>query len=92
MEDIRAHIFVSGFVQGVFFRANLAEKAENLKLTGWVRNLSDGRVEAILEGKKDRMKEVIGWIKGQPWAWQVDDVKIDWQNPSKEFKNFEIRY
>jgi len=58
-EKIRAHILVSGIVQGVFFRANTAEKARELSLLGWVKNLPDGRVEAVFEGEKEKIEEII---------------------------------
>lgn len=55
----RAHIFVSGRVQGIFFRSSTQKKARELGLTGWVRNLQDGRVEAVFEGEKDKIEKMI---------------------------------
>ncbi len=56
---IRVHIFVSGKVQGVFFRSSTRDKAKHLGLTGWVRNLEDGRVEAVLEGDKEHIEKMV---------------------------------
>jgi acylphosphatase len=55
--NIRVHVFVSGRVQGVFFRSNTKGKAEELCLTGWVRNLADGRVEAVLKARKEMLEK-----------------------------------
>jgi acylphosphatase len=57
----RAHVFVSGKVQGVYYRANTRERAQELAVDGWVRNLDDGRVEAVFEGPEDRVEELVEW-------------------------------
>lgn len=89
---IRAHIFVRGRVQGVFFRKNTCQKAKEIGITGWVRNLDDGRVEAIFEGEKEKVEEMLGWAKKGPvWA-KVDDLEVDWQEFKNEFASFEIIY
>jgi len=89
---IRAHLYVSGIVQGVFFRAHTRDVARSLNLTGWVRNLHDGRVEVIAEGPKNNIERLIEWThKGPPGA-QVDNVEIHWDDATGEFKNFEISY
>jgi len=91
-EKVRAHIFVSGKVHGVFFRAETQEKAQQLGLTGWVRNLPDGRVEAVFEGDKAKVEEMVKWArKGSPGAI-VNDLELEWEEYQGEFKNFEIRY
>lgn len=89
---VRAHVFISGRVQGVFFRANTAEKARDLKIKGWVRNLPDGRVEAIFEGDEDKVKEMIDWCHHGPPAARVDDVQVIWEDFKNEFYDFSIRY
>jgi len=91
-EKVRARIFVSGRVQGVFFRLHTEEKARELGITGWVRNLNDGRVEAVLEGEKGKVEELIEWAKGGPKSARVDGVDVEWQESKGEFKNFEIRH
>jgi len=91
-EKIRAHIFVSGVVQGVFFRANTFQKAKELRLKGWVKNLPDGRVEAIFEGEKRNVQEMIEWAKRGPTNARIDGFEADFEEYQGEFNNFEIRY
>jgi len=88
----RVNIFVSGLVQGVFFRSQTKRKAEELGVFGWVRNLADGRVEILAEGEKEKLEELINWAKKGPDSARVDDLKIDWQEYQGEFKDFEIKY
>ena len=91
-QKIRAHVFVKGKVQGVFFRANTRNKAQELGITGWVRNLPDGRVEAIFEGEKQKVEEIIEWTKrGSPIA-RVEGVEVEFEEYKGEFNDFEIRY
>lgn len=91
-EKIRAHIFVSGRVQGVFFRQNTQKKAKDLGLTGWVRNLPDGRVEAVFEGPKEKVEEMIEWTRKSPMISRVDNIDISWEEYQAEFNDFEIKY
>ena len=88
----RVHIFVSGKVQGVFFRENTRKKAAEFRLSGFVRNLQNGKVEAIFEGKKEKIEKIIQWIKKGPETVQIKNIEINWQNYQGEFKSFEIRY
>ena len=86
-----AHVWVSGIVQGVWFRAYTEKKAKQAGSTGWVRNLSDGRVEAVFEGPKEIVEEMIKWCsKGSPNA-QVDDVAVIWKKP-ENLSEFKILY
>jgi len=88
----RAHVIFYGKVQGVFFRANTERKAVDLRVTGWVRNREDGSVEAIFEGPKNKINELINWCKnGQPYA-KVKDMHVIWESYRNEFDNFEIRH
>lgn len=80
----RAHVWVSGVVQGVFFRAAAAEEARRLGLSGWVRNLSDGRVEAVFEGPEDRVRRAVGWAHRGPSHAVVERVDIEWEDPVGE--------
>ncbi len=93
MEKVRAHIYVWGIVQGVFFRANMRRVARKNGVTGWVRNLPDGRtVEAVLEGPRDRVERVICWaLRGPPLA-RVEGLKVDFEEYKGEFSDFTIRY
>jgi acylphosphatase len=89
-EKVRAHIFVSGHVQGVFFREKTRRVAEELGIFGWVKNLSDGRVEAIFEGEKDKVEKMISWAgKGPPFS-KVSSLDVGWEDYKGEFKGFKI--
>ena len=88
----RMHVFISGRVQGVFFRARTRETALSLNLSGWVRNLYDGRVEAVFEGKDEDVETMMEWCKkGPPYAIvkQVDALE---EPPTGEFQDFQITY
>ena len=88
----RAHIFVSGRVQGVFFRDYAQRCASSLDLTGWVRNLRDGRVEALAEGDKENIRELINKLNQGPPSSRVDNVNVDWEDYKGEFKYFQVTY
>lgn len=83
---------VSGRVQGVFFRSETRDKAVKLGITGWVRNLSDGRVEAVFEGEEERVKEIIEFCKRGPPGAKVTSVEVKWENYLGEFRDFKIKY
>ena len=88
----RAHVFVSGKVQGVYYRATTRDEARERGVTGWVKNLDDGRVEAVFEGERDDVQEMVDWChEGSPAA-RVDDVEVEWQDATGEFDGFGIRY
>ncbi len=91
-EKIKAHLFVSGLVQGVFFRDSTRLKAEELRVTGWVRNLSDGRVEIVAGGEKEKVEELVEWVKKGSSSARVDNLDVEWQEYVEEFTSFEIRY
>ena len=86
----RVHIFVSGKVQGVYFRQNTSLKAQELDIVGWVRNLSDGRVESVMEGLEVNIDKMISWCKSGPKDALVTDVKIMNEEYKKEFSTFDI--
>lgn len=88
----RAHIFVSGVVQGVYYRFFTQTKAQSLGITGWVRNLPDGRVEAMCEGEKGLVLELIKELKIGPPSAYVSAVNVEWQEYTGEFKDFKIRF
>ncbi|MEK9134838.1 MAG: acylphosphatase [Patescibacteria group bacterium] len=88
---IRVHIFVLGRVQGVLYRHNTQKMAQKLGLTGQVANLADGRVEAIFEGEKDKIEEMIKWAKRGPFLAKVENMEIIWENYNGEFHGFEIK-
>jgi acylphosphatase len=84
----RAHVLITGFVQGVSFRSSTIRKAVSLGLKGWVRNLENDKVEAVFEGQEDRVKEMLEWCKKGPPFSRVDDIKIDFGEYRGEFENF----
>ncbi len=86
---IAAHVFVSGRVQGVGYRASTWDMAQLLKLNGWVRNLRDGRVEAMFEGDRAQVKEIIRWCHQGPPAAVVSEVVVEY-SPSAGLKGFEV--
>jgi acylphosphatase len=89
---VRAHVFISGRVQGVFFRSETRDEAKKLGVKGWIRNLPDGRVEAVFEGEQENVKELVNFCRqGSPGA-RVTNVDIIWENYSGDFRNFEVRY
>ena len=88
----RVHLFIKGRVQGVFFRESTRIKAKQLEINGWVKNLNDGRVEAVFEGENEKIKKIIKWAEKGPIISRVDDVEIKEEEYKDEFKNFEIRY
>jgi acylphosphatase len=92
MEKVRVHTFVSGRVQGVFFRHYTSEEARKLGLKGWVRNLMDGRVEAVFEGDKEKVEKMVEWLKKGPPLAKVEKLDVKWEDFKGEFEDFEIRY
>lgn len=88
----RAHIIVSGRVQGVFFRDTTQRWASSLDLSGWVRNLMDGRVEAVIEGDRDKIESLILRLKEGPPMARVERVQVDWQDYVGEFTDFRIAW
>jgi acylphosphatase len=92
MSKVRAHIFISGRVQGVFFRAYTQEAARARDIRGWVMNTRDRRVEAVLEGEKEQVEDMIKWChQGSPMS-QVSGVEVNWQEYTGEFQDFGVRY
>ncbi|MBO3277268.1 acylphosphatase [Pseudomonas schmalbachii] len=81
MARICLHGFVSGLVQGVFYRQSTQEQAERLDVDGWVRNLEDGRVEVMLEGEEQAVRELEGWLQQGPPKAEVSSVELREMNP-----------
>lgn len=88
----RAHLLISGRVQGVFYRANTRDEARRLGLVGWVKNLPDGRVEAVVEGEEEKIKQLIDWCHQGPPGAIVRGVEVHWGDYGDEFTDFQIRY
>lgn len=91
-KNTRAHVFIKGKVQGVYFRQNLRIVSKRHKVNGWVRNLKDGRVEAVLEGEEMNISEVIEWCHAGSAEAKVDDVKVEYEPYKGEFSNFTVLY
>jgi acylphosphatase len=89
-KKLRAHVFISGRVQGVSFRWYTQRKAQELKLTGWVRNLWDGQVEAVFEGDEEAVRQAVTWCHtGEPPA-RVTHVDVTYGPPTGEHHRFQI--
>jgi acylphosphatase len=88
----RAHVFISGRVQGVFFRAETRYIAEKLNVTGWVRNLPDGRVEAVFEGESKDVRKLIEFCKKGTSGAYVKRVEVQRENYTGDFRRFDVRY
>ena len=92
MTVVRVHLYISGRVQGVYYRGNAMQEAKRLGLTGWVRNLPDRRVEAVAEGEEEGVEEFIRWCRKGPPLAMVRGVEIRREPPTEWFETFEIRY
>ncbi len=92
MSNNRIRIFVTGKVQGVFFRQALKVMAKKNNIFGWVKNLNDGRVEAVLEGDEEKISRLVEWAHGGPANARVEDVKIRNEKLTGEFSKFVVLY
>ncbi len=88
----RAHVFVSGRVQGIFFRFETRRLARRLGVAGWVRNRRDGRVEAVFEGEKEAVERMVEFCRHGPSGARVTNAEIRWEEPTGEFEEFNVRY
>jgi acylphosphatase len=88
----RVHVFVSGRVQGVFFRAETADMADRFGLAGWVRNLPDGRVEALFEGEKEDVEKALDFCRRGPSGARVQNLDLKWEDWKGEFQDFRVAY
>lgn len=89
---VRAHAFVEGRVQGVFFRSKTEVEARRRNVFGWVKNTTDGRVEAVFEGDREDVEKVIDFCRGGPPGARVTKVDVKWKNYTGEFQDFRIHY
>lgn len=88
----RVHVWISGNVQGVFFRASTRRKAMDLSIKGWVKNLEDGRVEAVIEGEDKAVKEMIEFLQKGPFGAKITKFEAKEEKYTGEFEFFEINY
>lgn len=92
MAKKRVHIFVNGKVQGVYYRQHTAAMARELRVEGWVRNLIDGRVEAVFEGEADAVNELVKWCKKGPELAYVQYVEVREEKYTGLYEDFSVRY
>ena len=82
MERTRAHVIIEGSVQGVNFRAACRDQARQIGVEGWVRNLADGRVEAVFEGQRPAVQRMVSWCYSGPTHARVERVNVSWEEPT----------
>ena len=87
-----ARIVVSGRVQGVFFRASTRDAAVRHGVRGFVRNLPDGRVEAVLQGDRGAVEQVIAFMREGPPGARVEETDVEWRTPSERWDRFFVRH
>ena len=88
---VHVHVRIDGRVQGVGFRYTTAEEAERRRLRGWVRNLSSGGVEAVFEGPRSAVEDMLRWCRRGPPGSFVRDLEVDWDEAIEHFTRFEVR-
>jgi len=88
---VRAHLTISGIVQGVGYRWNCRREAGGRRLVGWVRNLPDGRVEAVIQGPKEEVEEMIRWCFRGPSGASVTDIAVTYEEAKDDLQDFGIR-
>jgi acylphosphatase len=92
MDMKRWHVLITGKVQGVFFRAHMQQVARSLGFTGWVKNLADGRVEAILEGSEISMAAMLDWCQEGPPRAVVSKVEVTDEPYAGDYTDFTVRH
>lgn len=92
MELVRAHVLISGHVQGVNFRASMRDHARTAQVMGWVRNLTDGRVEAVFEGTRPAVQKLVSWCYSGPIQAAVERVEVTWEEPTGKEGSFSINW
>lgn len=92
MPKVRIRALVSGIVQGVNFRLNTMRFAQSLGLTGWVKNLSDGRVELVAEGEEGKIESFVNFLKRGPFLARIDKLELKREEYKGEFQSFSIHH
>lgn len=92
MTMIRAHLYISGYVQGVAYRYSAIRTAKRLGVTGWVKNLRDRRVEAVIEGEQAQVEQMIEWCRQGPPAASVAGVEVSYSPYQGAFTTFELAW
>jgi len=91
MPVVCAHTLISGRVQGVSFRYYTFHEALRLGVEGWVRNLHDGRVEAVFQGDRPLVERMLAWCRLGPTGARVEEVGVDWWDPQEDLTRFQVR-
>lgn len=91
-EKVRAHVVISGIVQGVFFRVETQQAAQKYGVNGWVRNRRDGTVEAVIEGERSRVESMLDWCRTGPPRAVVDNVAVEWEEHTGEMADFRVSH
>jgi acylphosphatase len=91
VEKTRVRLKIAGRVQGVYYRASTVQQAHDLGLTGWVMNCPDGSVEAVAEGARHKLEELIAWCREGPPGARVVHVDVRWEAPVNNFYGFSVR-
>ena len=92
MAKIGTHVYVSGYVQGVAFRYTAIRQARRLGVTGWVRNLRDGRVELLIEGEESLVNEIVDWCRHGPRTASVSGIQTESLPYTGKFSDFDVRF
>ncbi len=92
MANICMHVYVSGYVQGVAFRYTAIRQANRLGVTGWVKNLRDGRVELLIEGEESSVRQMVDWCSHGPRSAHVTNLKTEICSYTGRYTNFEVRF
>jgi len=88
---VRAHVWVTGRVQGVGFRAHVQYAAQRAGVTGWVRNVGYDQVETVAEGERRAVEGFLAQVRAGPRASRVDDSRVEWETPTGDFGKFSVR-
>ena len=91
MENIRLHIYVSGRVQGVLYRKYAQQKARELDITGWVKNLLNGQVEIVIEGEKETVEQFVEWCRQGPSFAKVEKLDVQKEEYREEFDDCTLK-
>ena len=91
-DKVRAHVVITGIVQGVFFRLETQRVAEKYGVDGWVRNQRDGSVEAVFEGDREAVHALLAWCQKGPPRASVEDVDVQWKDFTGEFSKFRVTH
>ena len=91
-KKVRAHVIITGRVQGVFYRMETKQAADLNGVVGWVRNKRDGSVEAVFDGPEEAVKSILAWCRKGPPSAKVDHIDVTWEPYSGEFYRFDVTY